>query len=204
VERSYLDIETADEANASLPVVTDEAVLLSSMERPALFGVLVDRYQASFLRVANRIVRERTEAEDVVQDAFVKIYRHAKNFQKGEDRKFSSWAYKIVVNTAITHYHKQKRREWQMPDPETGIDPTADEARVQFKEAVLARETEELVRAVLETMPEDLKKLLTAYYLEDKSYETIAKHEGITTGALKMKLFRARRAFKRMLPNSTD
>lgn len=194
-KRSYLTVEDPPAA-AAQSAIPDEAVLQAAQERPALFGLLVDRYQAPFLRLAQRVVHERTAAEDIVQEAFVKIYRYANRFQRGNDRKFSSWAYKIVLNTAITHYHKLRKREWFLP--EEG-DPTAGEAHVRFKEAVLERETGEVVRSVLAVMPEDLRGLLSAYYLEDKPYGTIAAENGITQGALKMKLFRARKLFKKFL-----
>lgn len=196
-KRSFLSIEEPAADEAPIP---DEIILASSQERPSLFSLLVDRYQPSFLRVAERVVRDRGEAEDVVQEAFVKIYRYARRFRKGEDRKFSSWAYKIVLNTAITHYHKVRRREWLLPDPaESGVDPAADEAHARFKEAVLDHETGEIVRSVLEAMPEDFASLLRAYYLEDKSYHAIADGNGMSIGALKMKLFRARKLFRKFL-----
>lgn len=190
--REYLSLEDSTDTTSSV-VIADEAILASSQERPGLFGLLIDRYQAPFLRCAERVVRNRSEAEDVVQEAFIKIYRYAHKFQRGEDRKFSSWAYKIVLNTAITHYHRMRRRELPIPED---IDPTAGLARDAFRQATLDRETEEIVRGVLEVVPEDLRSLLTAYYLEDKDYRTIAREEGITVGALKMKLFRARNAFR--------
>lgn len=196
-KREFLNAD--EDVTPDPAAVPDEAILASSQERPALFGLLVERYQASFLRVAGRVVRDRGAAEDVVQEAFVKMYRYAKRFKKGEDRKFSSWAYKIVLNTAITHYHRLRRREWQLPDPAEGSDPTANQARDRFREALLERETEGLVAGVLEVMPADLAALLRAYYLEDKSYRTIAATEGLTIGALKMKLFRARNVFRRHL-----
>lgn len=197
-KREFLTIEEPEEnAVAAIP---DEVILVSAQERPALFGLLVDRYQPSFLRVAERVVRDRGEAEDVVQEAFVKMYRYAKGFKKGQDRKFSSWAYKIVLNTSITHYHKVKKKDWLLPDPATsGMDPTAGEAHMRFKEALLERETGELVRSVLEILPEDLASLLRAYYLEDKAYQTIAAENDMTIGALKMKLFRARKLFKKSI-----
>lgn len=198
MKREFLTIdESADPSSPPAEShIPDEVILESSQERPALFGILIDRYQPSFLRLAHRVVRERTEAEDVVQDAFIKIYRYAKGFKKGQDRKFSSWAYKIVLNTAITHYHKVRKRELLIPED---TDPTAGEAKIQFKEAMLDRETEEVVRSVLEVMPEELGNLLRVYYLEDKSYKAIATSEGVSIGALKMKLFRARKLFKKML-----
>lgn len=197
--REYLTIDEtpdSDPPNATGAAIPDEVILQSSREQPAVFGVLIDRYQAPFLRLAQRVVRERTEAEDVVQDAFVKIYRYAGGFKNGQDRKFSSWAYKIVLNTAITHYHKVRKRELNIPED---MDPTADEAHIRFKEEAINRETEEAVKSVLEMMPEDLGGLLKAYYLEDKSYKTIAAASGLSIGALKMKLFRARKLFRKLL-----
>lgn len=188
-----LDDEPAADPAAAIP---DEVILQSAQERPGLFSLLIDRYQPSFLRLATRVLRERGAAEDAVQEAFLKIYRYGRRFQPGENRKFSSWAYKIVLNTSITHYHKLRRRE--RPLPEEG-DPTADEARVRFREAMLDRETGEVVRSVIEAMPSELGSLLRAYYLEDKPYKAIAAEEGITIGALKMKLFRARKFFRKLL-----
>ncbi len=196
--RELISLDEPAKLDASDPtaVIPDEVILQSSQERPGLFGLLVDRYQAPFLRLAMRVVRDRSEAEDIVQEAFVKIYRYARKFKKGQDRKFSSWAYKIVLNTSITHYHKLRKREWPVPED---MDPTADEAHFRFKEAAIDRETEEVVRRVLEMMPEELGSLLKAYYLDDKPYKAIAASENISVGALKMKLFRARKMFKKYL-----
>lgn len=200
MKKEFLTIGEESNPGAAEAAIPDEVILQSSQERPALFAMLVDRYQPSFLRLALRVVRERGEAEDVVQEAFIKIYRYARRFKKGEDRKFSSWAYKIVLNTAITHYHKVRKREWLLPDPAvSGIDPTADEAHAQFKEAVLDRETGEVVKSVLEMMPPELRSLLQAYYLEDKPYKVIAASNDLSMGSLKMKLFRARKLFRKFL-----
>ncbi len=195
MSNEYLIIDDPD-PHAAARAIPDEVLLETSQVEPALFGTLIDRYQGPFLRLANRVVRRREVAEDVVQEAFVKIYRYARRFQKGEDRKFSSWAYKIVLNTAITHYHKSQRREWSLPD---GVEPDLDESHARFREATLDRETKSIVREVLGEMPEDLRQILSDYYLRDKSYKVIASERRLTTGALKMKLFRARRLFRRLL-----
>lgn len=193
--QEFLTIDDDPSADPAIRI-SDEAILQSSQERPGLFALLVERYQPSFLRLAERVVRDRGEAEDAVQEAFVKIYRYARRFKSGQDRKFSSWAYKIVLNTSITHYHKVKKKDWLIHED---TDPTADEARVRFKEAMLERETDAVVREVLEAMPEELRTLLRAYYLEDKPYRVIAAANGLSIGALKMKLFRARRLFRNIL-----
>lgn len=197
---NYLDLESeADSSVKPQGDLADEVILEAAAERPSLFGILIDRYQAPFLRLAHRVVRERTAAEDVVQEAFVRIYRYANRFKKGQDRKFSSWAYKIVLNTAITHYHKSRRREWNLPED---TEPSFAESHVRFREVAVARETESVIQEVLQEMPEDLRAALKTYYLEDKSYQTIVAQEGITIGALKMKLFRARKLFKKLIEKS--
>ena len=91
----------------------DEEILAASLEKPALFRILVARYQEAFIRKALGILRQREEAEDIVQETFVKIYFNGKKFKKMEDVEFKSWAYKILVNTAISRYRKISKK-WRM------------------------------------------------------------------------------------------
>ena len=90
----------------------DEEILAASLNKPALFKILVDRYQEAFIRKATGILRNHEEAEDIVQETFVKIYFHGKKFKKLQGIEFKSWAYKILVNTAISRYRKISKK-WQ-------------------------------------------------------------------------------------------
>ena len=87
----------------------DEEILLASLKEPAFFELLVEKYHEPLMRAAWRVVRGREEAEDIVQEAFVKMYKNAHKFEKYEGIEFKSWAYKVTINTAITHYRKLKR-----------------------------------------------------------------------------------------------
>lgn len=192
-KREYLGLD--DEAEIQREQLSDETLLETAQHEPELFSVLVDRYGPSFLRVAQRIVRSREEAEDVVQEAFVKIYRFAKHFDKKRAR-FKSWAYKIVVNVAITHYNKRKNDAMLLPEE---YDPTVGESQRHHEAYVHERGLESVIASALEDVPEELQSVLKAYYLDDKSYKTIAAEGGLTIGALKMKLFRARKSIKKVL-----
>ena len=88
----------------------DEEILRRSIRQPALFEVLLTRYQDAFLRKAQSIVRNQEEAEDIVQEAFAKIYQYANRFVVQDGASFKSWGYKILMNTAFTHYQKRKRQ----------------------------------------------------------------------------------------------
>lgn len=179
----------------------DEDILLASLKEPAVFEILVERYQEPLLRAAWRVVRGREEAEDIVQEAFVKMYKNAEKFQKYEGIEFKSWAYKVTINTAITHYRKLKRGEFLSEDPTVFEEPHPEFADARFS---AISDTRAVVTKVLDGMPEHLRSVLRRYYLEDKPYKTIAQEEKISIPTLKMRLFRAKRLFKKMSDFNLD
>ncbi|MDP3785428.1 MAG: RNA polymerase sigma factor [bacterium] len=172
---------------------SDEVLLVASSQYPDLFSILVTRYQKPFLRLAERVLHSKEEAEDIVQEAFIKIYRHADQLRQTEDSKFKSWAYKIVFNTAFTHYRKAKRRFGETEYLDTFL-----------YEALCGKDVEAeissriLVKEVLEKMPAEMRELLELHYLKELSYEEISHQKNITVPALKMRLFRARDLFRRL------
>jgi RNA polymerase sigma factor (sigma-70 family) len=172
----------------------DEVLLALSREEPAHFAILVDRYQEAFLRTAERVVRRRQDAEDVVQEAFLKIYKNSHRFVKQENIEFKSWAYRVVLNTAFTHYQRAKRRY-------LGEDAESEETLEAIPEHTAPGSDVELrlmVEHVLRDVPDDLASVLRKHYIEDKAYETIAAEEGTTVAAIKMKLYRARKAAQKL------
>ena len=176
----------------------DEEILKLSLDEPSYFAVLVDRYEAAFLKASFGVVRNRQEAEDIVQETFAKIYLNGKRFKKQPDARFKSWAYKILLNTSFTHYQKIKKvggktefLDTLLYDEDSGpVAESADIANVSDAKAQVAE--------VLSRMPEHLGRLLKFYYLEDMSYQDIATREEISMSTLKMRLFRAKRLFKKL------
>ena len=180
---------------AELSNLKDEEILLVSMEKPALFKIIMDRYEKAFLRKALNIVGQKEEAEDVVQDTFTKVYFYANKFKKRPGIEFKSWAYKILINTAINKYHwLKKRRKTEFLDT-----LLYQETLESDENLILAADAKMTVQDAMSRLPEQTQKLLTSYYLEDKSYKDIAGEAEITVPALKMKLFRAKRLFKKAL-----
>ena len=89
----------------------DEDVLAASFKYPYLFELLVERYEEAFIRRAKRVVHNDEAARDIVQDTFVKIYLYGKSFKPVEGAKFSSWAYKVLMNVCFLWYKKLKREK---------------------------------------------------------------------------------------------
>ena len=173
----------------------DEDVLLASITHPPLFALLVRKYEEAFLRKARSIVRDDEAAQDIVQEAFVKIYLNAKKFEKVAGASFSSWAYRIVINTALTSYMKRKRegsRTIELDEEIWALIP--DKNLRQFEK----REFTDEVASVLSRMPEVFARALTSFFLEGKSQEEMAVSEGVSVGAIKTRVHRAKKEFRKV------
>ncbi|MEZ4200570.1 MAG: sigma-70 family RNA polymerase sigma factor [Candidatus Paceibacterota bacterium] len=99
--------------------LSDEELLARSRKEPWVFAALLDRYQDAFMRKAMSIIHNELDAEEIVQDAFTKIYINADRFEPQEGAKFSSWGYRILMNTAFTRYQKRVKEGQRF----TNIDP---------------------------------------------------------------------------------
>ena len=170
----------------------DERVLELSVHQPALFNELVDRYQAPFLRRAGSILRDDDEAEDCVQETFVKIYLNAGRFRVQEGASFKSWAYRILINTTLTRYGKLKRikaAEVKLEDDVMEILPDYSYEKDEFKDEVAA---------VLQRIPNHLARVLRLQFIEGWSQKDIAGREGTTVSAIKTRVHRAKKEFRKI------
>lgn len=190
-----MDFESITSNSSENQFIKDEEILTASLNKPALFKILVDRYEKAFVRKALGILKNKEEAEDIVQETFVKIYLHGKKFKKLEGVEFKSWAYKILVNSAISRYRKISKK-WQAES----LDPLdlelAREQKLSTEDMVLESETKSVTADLISRLPKPLARLVSLYYIEDKSYKEIAERESLTVPALKMKLFRAKKMLK--------
>ncbi len=184
-----------------LKLVKDEQILEASRKNPNLFGVLVDRYQDAFMRSAQRVVKTRENAEDIVQEAFAKIYKNSKKFKKQKGIEFKSWAYKVLLNTSFSYYQRLKKKQAvSMEFFDTYKYEIIDE-KDNLKREV---ETKDIISKVLLELPEELKRIVEMHYLQDLSYETISQQEGLTIAAIKMRLFRGRKLMKKAMDALND
>jgi RNA polymerase sigma-70 factor, ECF subfamily len=171
----------------------DEQILAASRAQPWLFSVLVDRYQEPFLRKARGIVRNPLDAEEVVQDAFTKIYVYADKYEPQSGAKFSSWAYRILMNTAFTRYQKLIKEGQRF----TAIDPEFEQFIGEKKEHVGFEEKRDGVERILLRLPEHFSYVLRLHYLERWSQEDIAEETGENVGTIKARIHRAKAAFRK-------
>ena len=184
-----LGITTTDDAENW----EDEEVLAKSQGSPWLFSILVDRYQEPFLRKARSVVRDPLDAEEVVQDAFTKIYVNADKYEPQAGAKFSSWAYRILMNTAFTRYQKLVKNNQRF----SAMDPEYEQLYGEMKEHSGFEEKKDGVGRILERMPGHFAFVLKLHYLERWSHQDIADETGENVGTIKARIHRAKAAFKK-------
>ena len=147
-------------------LLSDAQVLKDSESQPWMFGILVDRYQGAFLRKGRSILHSHDVAEDAVQDTFIK-------------------------NTCYTYASRQARGSSRVMtvdfvdlDALGGPNTPYDKEQLSFVQSVLAR------------LPDNLSRLLSLYFFEDKSYEEIAEIEHLSLSAVRSGIHRAKKQFR--------
>jgi RNA polymerase sigma-70 factor (ECF subfamily) len=175
--------------------LSDAELLSASRTNPAIFELLVDRYEAAFLRKARSILYSKEDAEEVVQDAFTRIYVYADRYNPQEGASFSSWGYAILIRLAFTRYQKLKKLRGRTQDLEPeAYERLPDESA--FMEDLSLRDE---VLMALSRIPESAARILRLQFLEGKSQEEIATSEGASISAVKTRVHRAKKLFKEAL-----
>lgn len=180
-----------EKAPASL---SDEAILLRCRVEPWLFTFIVERYEAAFLRKVRAVLRDPRDIEEVVQDAFVKIYLNADKFVPQAGASFSSWAYKILLNTAYTRYQKAIKEGQRF----TILDPEFEQLVGERQSHTGFAEDTDAIERVLARLPGHFAAVLRLHYLERWSQEDIAAKEGERVGNIKARIHRAKAAFRKV------
>ena len=178
----------------------DEEVLFESFKYPYLFEILVERYEEAFIRKAKSIVRNEEVALDVTQDTFVKIYLYGKKFKPVEGAKFSSWAYRVLINTCFVWYKKMKR------DKEffSALDEEMEAVLPHDDQGERARMLDrDYLESMFSRLPETFARALRLYVIEAKDYKEIAKVEGVTESAIKVRMHRAKNEMRKISEDIT-
>ena len=193
------DIMAFSRLTGELDNASDEEVLRASQVNPDLFAVLVARYEDAFLRKARTILYTKEDAEEVVQDAFTRIYVYADRYQPQEGASFSSWGYAILTRLAFTRYQKLRKHRTRNQE----LDPEAYE-RIGEEDGFLEDLTvRSEVLVALSKIPEAASRVLRLQFIEGKSQEEIAHLEGSTVSAVKTRVHRAKKLFKEAIDTTT-
>ncbi len=166
------------------------------------FEILVLKYQRKLMRLISRLIRDQAEAEDVVQEAFIKAYRALPQFRG--DSAFYTWLYRIGINTAKNYLVTQGRRAPTSTEADVEEAETFDDGEqlrdINTPESMLAtKQIAETVNLAMEVLPEELRIAITLREIEGLSYEDIAEAMHCPIGTVRSRIFRAREAIAEKL-----
>lgn len=177
---------------------SDEQLVRESLKDKDKFALLVERYEQKLLRYIKRLTGHyNDQAEDILQEVFIKIYRNLNNFDPS--LKFSSWAYRIAHNESINHIRKKKETTpIETDDTETANLINILESDTNIQEETSQKELATKIRQVIYKLPKKYRDVIILYYLEDKDYQEISDILKKPTGTVGTLLSRAKDKFKQL------
>jgi RNA polymerase sigma-70 factor (ECF subfamily) len=169
------------------------------------FQELVERHQGKVYNIAYRMLGNVEDAQDLTQEAFVKVYHALADFRG--DSTFSTWLYRIVTNLCYD-YLRRNRPTYSLNEPlqtETGELhrqlPTAEDGPEEITEQ---KELQRLLQKLINTLPEQQRSVLVLREFRGLTYEEIALTLECSLGTVKSRLFRARNSLKERLVASGE
>jgi RNA polymerase sigma-70 factor, ECF subfamily len=191
-------------STTSVPAGFDESALVAQAKAgdQNAFAELVNRYERKIYRLAKNITRNDEDAEDVLQDAFLKAYTHLDSF-KG-DSKFYTWIVRIAVNEALMRLRKRKTdRSVPLDEPvELGEETVQREIAVwedNPEQQYSQEEWRRILDDAVDTLKPDFRTVFVLRDIEELSTEETAEALGISVPAVKSRLLRARLALRETL-----
>ena len=175
----------------------DNAIDVALMKRVATgderaFRQLVERHQNAVVGTVAKMLNDATEAEDIAQRAFLRVWKHAKRWRP--EAKFTTYLFTITRNLVYNESRRRSRRKEVSADErqdDSGFEASGDPRHEPDSEA-LKTEMQEEIDAVIQRLPEAQRDAVILYAYESMPYEEIAKVLGTSVSSVKSLLFRAR------------
>jgi RNA polymerase sigma-70 factor (ECF subfamily) len=160
------------------------------------FRELVDRYKDQVYGLVYRMIYDRSQADDLAQEVFLKVHRGLPYF-RGE-AKLSTWIYRIVQNVCS---QARGRRTLEVP-LDSGVEGRPAHEPATADAAFTDVELRDRIDKAMAKLPEHYRMLVAAHYLEGVQYEALAEALGIPLGTVKTHLYRAKRQLRDLLEAS--
>jgi RNA polymerase sigma-70 factor, ECF subfamily len=162
---------------------------------------IFDKYHKRVYRIAYGVVGQREEALDIVQEAFIKLFRSIKNF-KGRSH-FYTYLYRMVMNTAIDHARKAGKQFISSLDEEGSFEPS-DNVEKGPERVLLQKELEERVKLAMDKLPAEQKAALIFRDVEGLSYQEMTEAMGCSIGTVMSRLHYGRKRIQELLKDYVD
>src|SRR6266852_4962582 len=181
----------------------DEHLLVAAAKRgdADAFEELVTRYEAKIFRLTMNITRNREDAEDAMQEAFLKSYAHLKDFQG--DSRFYTWLVRIAANEALMRLRKRRPNQVSLDEPIEREDDFIPQQIQDWgpspEQRYAQTEMRDILRGAIDELQPDFRVVFVLRDVEGLSTEETAEAVGISEAAVKSRLLRARLKLRQKL-----
>jgi RNA polymerase sigma-70 factor, ECF subfamily len=181
----------------------DEHLLVTAAKAgdAAAFEELVNRYERKIFRLTMNITRNNEDAEDAMQDAFMKAYSHLDRFQ--EDSRFYTWLVRIAANEALMRLRKRRPNQFSLDEPIESEDDFVPQQIEDWgpnpEQRFAQTEMRDILRGVIEELPPDFRIVFLLRDVEGLSTQDTAEAVGISEAAVKSRLLRGRLKLRQKL-----
>lgn len=162
---------------------------------------LLENYRGAIFNLLFKMVHNKEETEDLVQEAFIKAFKALPSFN--EEYAFSTWLYKIAVNNCIDHMRKKRLKTYSINKPVQSKDGEIErdfpDTSMSPDKEILTAERANLISTAIDELPENYRIAIVLRHSDEKSYEEIAEILEIPLGTVKARIFRAREMLKKKL-----
>lgn len=194
--------ENASESSLEDDVLVKKAIGGSE----SAYKKLVDKYERALFFHILKMIKDREQVEDLVQETFVKAFDNLNTYST--NYAFSTWLYRIATNHTIDYLRKKKLKtlsidkpmktkdgemEMQLPDESAGTDRN-----------IIRKQRQKIVRNAIENLPEKYRQVIQLRHMEEKSYQEIAEVLDLPLGTVKAHIFRARELLYKALKDRRE
>jgi RNA polymerase sigma-70 factor (ECF subfamily) len=199
---TFFSTQSAAAAVGDLQAWSEEQLVAAAKTgRRAPFGELCERHVNKVFHVIHRIMRNREDAEDALQDCLLNAFVHVKDFD-GRSR-FATWLARIAINAALMKFRKNRgAREVPIDEPNPSSEPVAQREfrydALDPEESCSLRERKRIVKSAISELRPRARNVVELIHLQEHSIRETAQILGISTGAVKTRMFHAKIALHRM------
>ena len=155
------------------------------------FEAIIDQYKSYVFAIILRFVKDPEDVQDIAQDVFLQLYRSLPEYQPDH---LKAWIGKISANKAIDWKRRQAKHE--LEDGEIDLANLADKRWASPDQVLIQQERELNIRSLYRALPSHYSSIVFKYHFEEKSYQQIAREEGISVKTVESRLYRARKLMR--------
>jgi RNA polymerase sigma-70 factor (ECF subfamily) len=166
------------------------------------FELLVNRHQTSVLNLIYRFIGDRTQAKDLSQEVFLRVWQTAGRYEPRA--KFTTWIYQITANLCLNELKSARRRRWfpfhrSEGESEKAVEETVSDGSPTAEDLLLAREQSRQISEALQSLPANQRMALVLKKYDDLSYSEIARILDCSVPAVESLIVRAKRTLQKKL-----